>query len=383
MTPFGSAGRSLARREFERILLIKPSSLGDLVHALPVLHGLRRRYPAARIDWLVGDAFAPLLEGHPDVTELVRFDRRRYGKMLRNPAAGLEFASFVQRLRARNYDLVIDLQGLFRSGFLALASGAAVRIGFAAARELAWVFYTHRLPPTPTDTHAVDRNYAVADLLGFAEVPITFHLAVTDEERRQAERVIKAAGHDPAVEFAAVLPGARWETKRWPEHRFAEVIDALRAGHELPTILLAGRDEAEVCSRVQAACTGGPVNLAGRTNLRELVAVLEKAALVICHDSAPMHLAAALGRPTVCILGPTNPARTGPYGSRVAVVQEDWPCVPCYLRRLCQCQHEHRCMASLESARVLEAAAGMRRAALPVRRPDYVIGGPDSTDNMG
>ncbi len=355
MTSNSDRYASLSRREFQRILLIKPSSLGDLVHALPVLHGLRRRYPQARIDWLAAHAFAPLIERHPDVTAVIRFDRGRYGKMLRNPAAVAAFTEFVRSLRRRDYDLVIDLQGLFRSGFLALTTGAEVRIGFAAARELAWVFYSHRIPPAPPDTHAVDRNYAVADLLGFADLPITFDLALTDDERLRAARILQEAGHDPHTGFAALLPGARWDTKRWPERGFVQLVDSLRSRDGLTSVLLAGSDEADICARIAGRCAGGPVNLAGRTNLRELVAILDSATVVVCHDSAPMHLAAALGRPTVCILGPTNPARTGPHSPRATVLQADRPCVPCYLRRLEQCRFQHQCMTSITPDRVLEA----------------------------
>ena len=118
------AGPDVAQRSFERILLIKPSSLGDVVHALPVLHGLRERYPRARIDWFIASDFAPLLEGHHELNELVVFDRRRFGRLARSPRIAGEFWQFVASLRDRRYDLVIDLQGLFRTGFSAWASGA-------------------------------------------------------------------------------------------------------------------------------------------------------------------------------------------------------------------------------------------------------------------
>lgn len=347
----------LAHRQFHRILLIKPSSLGDLVHAMPVLHGLRCRYPQARIDWLAGTAFAPLVEGHPDVCEVLRFDRRRYGRMLRDPRIAVEFAAFCRRLHRRRYDLVVDLQGLFRSGLLALATGASVRIGFAAARELAWVFYTHRIEVSGPQTHAVDRNYATARLLGFADVPITFDLAVTQAERQRVDQILAGADLAYGAPFAAILPGARWETKRWPEDRFTEVVEGLAERQALASVLLAGPDEADICDRIQAQCRCSVTNLAGKTALRELTAILERAAIVICHDSAPMHLAAALGRPLVCLLGPTNPARTGPYSKGARILQADLPCVPCYLRRLSQCRRDHACMTSLEVDNVLEAAA--------------------------
>lgn len=350
---------SLAHRQFHRILLIKPSSLGDLVHALPVLHGLRQRYPEARIDWLAGSSFAPLVEGHPEVSEVIRFDRRRYGQMIRDPRIAVEFTAFCRELHRRNYDLVVDLQGLFRSGLMALATGAPVRIGFAAARELGWVFYTHHLQAGPGNAHAVDRNYATARMLGFADVPVTFDLAVTAAERRRADQILTGAGLPGRARFAAILPGARWETKRWPEDRFAELVDGLAEHQRLISVLLAGPDEAAICVRIEGECRRPVTNLASKTALRELVAVLERAAVVICHDSAPMHLAAALGRPLVCLLGPTNPARTGPYSNSARILQTDLPCVPCYLRRLSQCPHGHACMASLEVESVLHAAAAV------------------------
>ncbi|MFQ5489403.1 MAG: lipopolysaccharide heptosyltransferase I [Phycisphaerae bacterium] len=348
---------NLSSRSFKRILLIKPSSLGDLVHALPVLHGLRQRYPEARIDWLAGSAFAPLIEGHPDIHEVVRFDRQRFGRMMVSPSALVAFHRFRKHLQRRNYDLVIDLQGLFRSGFLSWSTRAKVRIGFAQAREAAWMFYTDRIRPSPHDTHAVDRNYGVAAMLGFADLPIRFDLAVVPEERRRAEALLAKAGLTAPGRFAAVLPGARWETKRWPPERFSRLIDGLRTDLGLTTVLLAGRAEAALCEQVRADCREQPINLAGRTDLRELVAVLERAAVVICHDSAPMHLAAALGRPMVSILGPTNPARTGPYTQAARIIQADLPCVPCYLRRLAQCRYDHQCMTSVEPPNVLDAVA--------------------------
>jgi len=359
MTVASQRRAALGRRRFRRILLIKPSSLGDLVHALPVLHGLRARYPGARIDWLAATSFAPLVEGHPEVAEVVRFDRRRFGRMLREPRVGLEFAGFLAELHRRRYDLVVDLQGLFRSGVLALATGAPVRIGFGNAREAAWLFYTHPLRPPAGQEHAVERNYAVAGLLGFDEMPPRFDLAVRPAERSRAATLLAEVEVSPAESFAAILPGARWETKRWPTARFAAVVDAL-AERGLRSVLLAGPDEAGLCRAVAERCRTAPADLAGRTGLRELIAVLERASVVLCHDSAPMHLAAALNRPLVAILGPTNPRRTGPYGPRATVLQADLPCAPCYLRRLSQCRHRHLCM---QAVTVEEVLAAVERAA--------------------
>ena len=357
VTSVSKASPSLARRAFRRILLIKPSSLGDIVHALPVLHGLRRRYPKARIDWLVSKSCAGLLAGHPEIDELVVFDRRRFGRLGRSLSASAEFARFLMMLHARRYDLAVDLQGLFRSGFLALASGANVRIGFSGAREAAWVFYTHRTSVPREAVHAAEKNYAVARPLGFADTPMTFDLGLSNAERRRGSEVLEGAGLPPGGRFAAVLPGARWETKRWLPDRFAEVIDGLAAEHGLPCVLLGSPDERAVCASIARHCRCNPIDVAGRTGLREMTAILSCAAVVLCHDSAPMHLAAARQRPMVCILGPTSPARTGPYGTDATILQADLPCVPCYLRRLSQCRLDHRCMRDISAAEVRRAVA--------------------------
>ncbi len=349
----------LSREPFDRILLVKPSSLGDVIHALPVLHGLRARYPNAKIDWLIASSNAPLLEHHEEIDELVVFDRRRFGRVGRSASATSEFVSFVRELRTRRYDLVIDLQGLFRTGFLTLASGARVRIGFRDAREGAWTFYTHYIQPGEPDTHAVDRNYRVARLLGFEDVPIEFTLSLTEAMRAEARDLLHEFGVSEDVCLVAVAPWARWETKRWAPERFAETIDRLSVRSDTSFVLLASPNEIAQCERIGRACRKAPANLAGRTNLATLAAIIERADVVLCHDSAALHLAVAFERPLVCLMGPTNPHRTGPYRRPADVVQLKLHCSPCYFRRLTQCPHDHRCMAELDVDAVVSAAMGL------------------------
>ncbi len=342
----------LSRRTFDRILLIKPSSLGDVIHALPVLHGLRERFPRATIDWLIASSHAPLLENHDELDELVLFDR--HGLLAgRTGFAGL--VSFLRDLRSRRYDLVVDLQGLFRTGFFARVTGAPVRIGFRDSREAAWMFYTHYLGRDGIDTHAVDRNYRVAELLGFEDVPITFRLPIPDTVRAETCELLRDHGVGDDESLVVVAPGARWETKRWAPERFAEAIDGYSSRMAVRTVLVGSPDEAAVCDSIRRACGSGPVNLAGETTLGCVAALIERSDLVLCHDSAAMHLGAALGRPLVCIVGPTNPHRTGPYRRSQDVLRLALDCSPCYFRRLAQCDHGHRCMADLQSGVVADA----------------------------
>lgn len=346
----------LAERRFERILLIKPSSLGDVIHALPVLSGLRRKFPEARIDWLISTSLASLLQGHRDVTDLVLFDRKRLGRLATSPRAAGAFVAFVRALREKQYDLVIDLQGLFRSGFFAWASGAAVRLGFAQVREGASLFYTHSGPELDPDTHAADRNWRLAQCVGLEDAPLRFDLQLAGKDRDAAKEVLTRHGWDAARRMIAVLPGARWETKLWAPQRFARVIDGLHRGGAARCVLLGGESERDRCRDVIEACDDPPLDLCGQTPLRTLAAMIERADVTLCHDSGPMHIAVALGRPLVCLIGPTNPKRTGPYHRPESVIRVDLDCAPCYLRKMSQCQFEHRCMRDL-SAELVENAA--------------------------
>lgn len=351
-----------AGKPVRRVLIIKPSSFGDVIHALPVLGGLRHRFPQAHIAWLVAESCAGLLEGHPQLDAVIRFDRRHYGRMLRSRRSLRDFLGFVGRLRGEHFDLVVDLQGLFRSGFLAAVSGAGRRVGFANARELGWLFYTHRVRVDDPRMHAVERNYLFGRLLGFADVPIAFHLHVRPEARARVARLLGEAGLAPPARYAVIAPGSRWETKRWSVARFAELTRRLVEGHGLGVVLTGAEDERPAAQEVARLAGVPTLNLAGQTGLQEMMALVESSALVVMNDSGPLHLATAFGRPTVGIYGPTSPSRTGPYGRLDSVARLDLPCSPCYLKKLSNCPHAHRCLADLpvelvceQIRRVLEA----------------------------
>ena len=325
-----------------RVLIIKPSAIGDVVHALPILNLIRRRWPGAHVSWLVTPACAGLLERHPQLDAVVRFERREFGKGWRSPRAALDLLRFNRRLRDGKFDLVVDLQGLFRSGWLAWVTGAPVRVGPANAREGAWLFYTHRVPTGTPEQHAIERYLTIAQALGCERGPVEFRFAVDDADRAHVAGLVP--GGRP---FAVLMPGTNWETKRWPVERFAALVGPLRERFGLESVVAGGPDTVELAKQVP-----GATDLAGRTNLRQLVALLERAALVVANDSGPMHIAAALGRPLVTPYGPTNPVRTGPYGRQDSVVRLDIPCSPCYSRK---CSHQS-CLQWLTIDPVLELA---------------------------
>jgi lipopolysaccharide heptosyltransferase I len=323
-----------------RILILKPSAIGDVVHALPVLNLLRKTYPQSHIAWLVTPACAGLLEGHPQLNEIIRFDRKGYAKGYKSLAALKGLISFVRSLREQRFDLVLDLQGLFRSGWLAWQTRAAYRVGFKNAREGAPLFYTHRIDVGTAEQHAIERYLTLAQAVGCPREPVEYVFAVDDEDRRHVASLVPDR-------YAVLMPGANWHTKRWPAERFAAVVGPLKQRFGLESVIAGGADAEPL-----AALAPSAVNLAGKTNLRQVVALLERAALVIANDTGPMHIAAALNRPLVTPYGPTNPVRTGPHRRDDSVIRLDIACSPCYSRK---CSHTS-CLYWLEIEPVLELA---------------------------
>ncbi len=332
----------------QRILILKPSAIGDVVHTLPVLNLLRKTYPASHIAWLVTPACAGLLERHPQLDEVIRFDRKGYGQGYKDPQAAAGLVRFTRALREKNFDLVLDLQGLLRSGWLAWQTRAPHRVGFRTAREGAPLFYTRRVDVGTAEQHAIERYLTLAEAVGCPRGPVEYVFAVDDDDRRHVALLVPAR-------YAVLMPGANWETKRWPAERFAALVAPLKERLGIDAVVAGGPDAAPMAALAPAA-----TSLVGKTNLRQLVALLERAALVIANDSGPTHIAAALNRPLVTPYGPTNPVRTGPHRRDDSVVRLDIVCSPCYSRK---CSHVS-CLNWIGIDPVLALAEEQMQAAL-------------------
>jgi len=312
-----------------RIALIKPSALGDIVHALPVLTALRRRFPTARITWVVNTAYEPLLRGHPDLTDTLPFDR---GAFKRGLVESLRYAaSFAAELRRRRFDLVVDLQGLLRSGLMCLASGAPVRVGFANAREGSRYAYTHKVRVPDADRiHAVDRYWRVAEFLGAGDRPKQFHVPL-DRAEVEAVRADLAGLPRPWV---AVAAGAKWVTKRWRPAYFAELLRRGQAAFGGTALFVGTADDTALSQEVARHLDGPSRDLAGRTSLPRLTALLAECDLMLANDTGPLHLAAALGTPCVAPYTCTRVALHGPYTFPAGGVETRVPCRGSY-RKAC------------------------------------------------
>jgi lipopolysaccharide heptosyltransferase I len=331
-----------------RVLIIKPSSLGDVVTALPVLRGLKRTAPDSHVAWLLSTSCQDLLAEDADLDEIVPFERKRLGRAWRSPAAAAALRRFRKQLRAGGYDWTIDLQGLLRSGWFTRWTRAPVRAGFADAREGSTLFYTHRVPIQAQ--HTVERNIQLARALGIDCSGDDMTLAVPTAGRAFAERIADEHGLTRKG-FVACVPPTRWDTKRYPVRHWRAVIEQLVK--DLPVAVLGPPAEVDLCRGV-ADGIGGVLNLAGQTSLGELVGVLAAAAGVVCSDSAAKFLAPAVGTDVVTLLGPTRVERTGPYRLGTALLAPV-ACQGCLRKR---CDHL-ACMESIAPDRVVAAAKEM------------------------
>lgn len=360
-----------------KILIIKLSAIGDVIHTLPTLGALRRLYPTAEITWVVEEAAADLLAGHPDLDRVLVSRRKSWIKTLRRgriAATLTDFRAFWRDLRRHPYDLVIDAHGLLKSAVIVAVSGGRRKLGYDSLQEGSGLFYGEKIPEN-LNKHAVDRyldfpHYLAGEPEGGKgpPAPAEFRIAVGESQRHRIATLLKdhakilsqtgeqqpnfsaeQGENTVPYRFVAVNPVAFWETKLWVEEKFAELCDRIRAELGMGVILTG--EKAAPLEKILSAMKTPAVNLGGQTTLRELACLYRQAALVITTDSGPMHLAAAMGTPVVALFGPTDPARTGPYGDGHRVIRGALPCMPCFRRRC----DDPRCMREITVETVLTA----------------------------
>ena len=322
-----------------KILILKPSSLGDVVQALPVLRLLKSHLPQSEIYWWLAADLSPLLEGDPDLAGIFRFERRRWASIRH----WNELFLSVRQMRAMKFDWVIDLQALARSGFMAWLSSGDLTIGLDDAREGARGFYDHIVPRPTFHTHAVDWYLSLLPLLG---VPVHWNFTWLPI-RAEVEAAVQQKWSPTSQRWLAIQPGARWPNKRWPVEYFGELVRQLAADYtDLRFAILGGQADkklGETIARVEPKLC---LNLTGETSLPEMIEWIRISELMITNDTGPLHVAAALGKPVVAMFGPTEPRRTGPYRQVDQVIQLSLPCVPC-LKSTCAYEKPVECLRAI------------------------------------
>ena len=337
-----------------RILIIKLGAIGDVVNTLPLLRRMRAGWPDSSITWLIEPPARAVIEGDPDVDDIIVFDRSRWARSL---------GPTLSRLRRGRFDLALDLQRTAKSGLFAFLSGAARTIGFdrARCRELSFLFVQGQIPPGSDDRHVIEQYLEFADALGLPAGGPDLRLHLGDAAATRAGELLEKGSRPIAIN-----PGATKPANRWPPERFGELAARLAAAGYGPLLITgAGSYDRAAADAIKHAAGDTPIrSLVDTTSIQEIAAIYARCRLVITGDSGPLHLAVAAGAPVIAIFGPANASRTGPWNATEGVVRTGIDCSPCR-KRICPLYPEPRCLTELPVDQVFQAVTGRLAAPGP------------------
>ncbi len=310
------------------VLMVKLSAIGDVIHALPVSYALKEAYPEARVTWVVEPPAYNLLEGNPYIDEIIVFEKKKFKSL-----AGFweNFGPFREKLNQHKYDAVLDLQGLFKSAAIAWCSKAPIKLGTCNMRELSDKISRPVVGPN-AQGHIVERYLDVARALGCGVNKVEFPISITPEDGKMARSYLYAAGCKGDIPYVVLAVGANWPNKRWPVAYYAKLSDWLSEQGYLPVIIGGGALDEELVEDISRATEFPPVNMVGKTTLRQLAYVIKEAKATVGGDTGPVHLSAGLGTPTIMVMGPTDANRNGPYGQLENAIEVPRSCKYCWKR---------------------------------------------------
>jgi heptosyltransferase-1 len=321
-----------------KILIIRLSALGDILHALPGFADLRSSFPTARIDWLVGNRAAFLLSAVEGIDHIYVIDTNALIEAPFTASGWRKVLEVIRVLRTQQYDYSVDFQGLLRTAFLGLISRARIRVGFSKElvreRPAHW-FYDRRLQKPPTQPHIVEQNRRLAGLAGAHSVsaPLKFHAPEPD-----VKSVNDLLARERLSEFVVLNPGGGWPTKRWKPERFGALASRIQAELHLPVVVTTGPGEDMLYETIAAHCSGvRPLHFP--VSFLQLIPLFSRARLLVGGDTGPFHLACALGTPVVGIFGPTSSVRNGPWQEGDEALARTLDCSSCH-RRTCPTNNE-------------------------------------------
>lgn len=345
----------------QSVLIVRLSAHGDVIHTLPLLTAIRKQFPNAKIGWLVDSSAAPLLEQHPAIDHLHVWPRQFRAGDLFNPLRWTKILSamlsLLVDLKAQQYEVSLDAQGLFKSAIWPFLAGIPHRFGFRKTREWGDLFYNERLPYRPirsADRFAVEQTLDLARALGCEITEPDFgKLPISEMARQRVTQWLKDVPTDKPI--AVLAPFTRWESKHWEQSSWPTVIQELLA-KQIQLVIIGAKSDAHVVDTILTELPNGHgvINLAGQTDWTDLYALYERTQLMIGLDSGPLHIANAVGIPKIIgIYGPTPAGRTGPIGAQHTILETKLPCQPCY-SRTCKIK-THDCMRSITPEQVINA----------------------------
>lgn len=333
----------------KNILIVKLSAIGDVIHAMPVAHAIKETYPEAHITWVVEPPAYDLLAMNPDVDEIILFKKKEFksiGGFIEN------YGPLKREIQKRNYDAVLDLQGLFKSAAIAYLAKAPRKLGMCNMRELSDKI-SQPVIGANAKGHIVERYLDVARAIDCKAENAEFSLIVPDREADLTRMRFSQAGANMGNPYVVLAVGANWPNKRWPEENFAKLADWLYTKRLIPVLVGGGVVDEQRAAAISAQSEIPPVNLVGQTNLKQLAYTIQQAQLVIGGDTGPVHLAAGLKVPTIMLMGPTNATRNGPYGQLANAIEADRACKHCWKRA---CPDNKDCLNAIAAVQVMAKA---------------------------
>lgn len=332
---------------YKNILIVKLSAIGDVIHALPVAHALKQTYPSARITWVVEKPAYDLLTNNPDIDEIIIFDKPKFKSFAGVLTNGYKFS---RQLKALNFDLALDLQGLFKSAAISYLSGADKRLVYCNPRELSGkiskpIFGEHQ------HGHVVDRYLDVARYLGCKIDEVIFPMNIIEIEAQKATAIANHAGLSMENPYVVLAPGTNWPSKCWPTTHFAKLADKLYDNNIIP-VIIGGPNDQRLAQEIISNTKVPPIDLTGKTSLKQLAYIIKQSKAFVGGDTGPMHLAVAVGSSVVTLFGPTDPKRNGPYGGNHKVLLAPQSCQGCWQRN---CPKKIDCLATISVDTVFTA----------------------------
>lgn len=317
-------------KEYTNILIVKLSSLGDVIHALPCAAALRTRFPNAKISWITEPAFASFLPGAPYLDEVLIFDKPHFSTLpLKEKIAFIR--ELGNKLKEKHYDLVLDLQGLFKSAVIAYLTGCKERLGYCEMREMSGLV-SRAVCGAHAKEHVIERYLDVVRYLGAEIAEATFPLPELSKERQKIKELLQAHGILDTDKLIVMAPGTSWQTKCWPTKYYGELAARLSAeGYRV--VVVGAPGEKQLGEEVVLHSKGQVIDFTGKTTLKQLAALFQRAKLFISGDTGPLHIAVAAGTNIVALYGPTSPDRTGPYGKHHQVLVANDDCRPCFKKK--------------------------------------------------
>lgn len=314
----------------DQFLIIRLSSLGDIIHTLPAYSTLRRNFPQAKISWLTEEKGKDILELIPGLERIITSRIKKWP--FYSQKFWQEFSCLKKELKNKNHK-ALDFQGLIKSGFMAFLSNAPQRIGFHRKNlkePLASIFYTHHLQQIPENIHVIEKNLKLLSLLGVEQKIYNFPLEIPPELTNSITSKLVKTGYHPSRKLILLNVGAAWETKRWFPERWVELAEVLKKDKTIFPLLLWGTEEERSVAFSIHLQTDVP--LAPFLTLKGIIALIKESSLLISGDTFALQAACALSCPVVGIFGPTNPQRNGPFRSSDKTAFHRLECSYCYKR---------------------------------------------------